>query len=199
MGERKKLQRVLVMNGFIKPGSGNSLMGNRSGRFILLPFQIAYQPPCMHLYNVFVMGQNMALSHMLAYPYRYANSYRNELHVKGHENKKYGGEGHDYKKIRVAEATNVYYFKKKHIAIVAILSGLAFVLLASFIPPLGYLSISLSIKALTPLGLAQVSLSGAAVLIVNFITGAVATTAVAIGLWATSWTLSKISSVSNFC
>lgn len=170
------------------------LLGNTTGRLILLPFQIAisllYAPlQCVR------HATKYGISHMLAYPYRYANSYRNELHVKGKENKKYGGEGHDYKKIRVAEAANVYYFKKKHIAIVAILAGLAFVLLASFIPPLGYISITLSIKALTPLGLTQVSLSGAAVLIVNLITGAVATTAAAIGLWATSWLLSKTSTV----
>lgn len=168
------------------------ILGNTAGRIILLPFQVTmsllYAPlQCVR------HATKYGISHVLAYPYRYANSYRNKLLVKGKENKEYRGEKENYKKIHVAKADNVYYFKKKHIALLAVLSGLAFVLLASFIPPLGYISISLSVNALTPLGLFQISTSGAAVLIINFLTGALTTTTAAIGLWTASWLLFKTS------
>jgi hypothetical protein len=191
-GSRKTIESSFLYEYSYKAGLLFLLVGNTAGRIILLPFQIVFSLLYAPLQCV-RHATKYGTPHMLAYPYRYANSYRNKLHVKGKENQEYKGEPENYNKIRVAEAANVYYFKKKHIAIVALLFGLAFVVLASFIPPLGYISISLSIKALTPLGLAQISMSGAAVLIVNFITGAVATTAAAVGLWASSWLLSKFS------
>ncbi len=191
-GGRERVGTTLSYEYSYKAVIGIIILGNTAGRIILLPFQVAmsllYAPlQCVR------HATKYGISHVLAYPYRYANSYRNKILVKGKKNREYRGEKEYYNKIHVAHSDNVYYFKKKHIALLALLSGLSFVLLASFIPPLGYISVSLTLKALTPLGLFQVSAAGATVLIINFITGALATTSAALVLWTTSWLLFKTS------
>lgn len=163
---------------------------NTIARLILAPIQVIASILYAPLQSV-RHATKYGMAYVLAYPQQFANSYRGQL-VDG-DNNEYRGDGKNYDKIHVKKYENVYYFRKAHIAVLAIIVGLALVLLASFIPPLGFLSISLSVKLLTPLGLAQFSLTGAAVLIINFITGVAATVAVAVALRLASWIMNKLS------
>ncbi|MDQ2995163.1 MAG: hypothetical protein M3R00_09545, partial [Pseudomonadota bacterium] len=165
-----------------KFGVALSIIGNTVARVLYLPLQITmsllYAPlQCVR------HATKYGTLHVLAYPYKYANNYRGELTQNGR----------NYDKIHVLKYDNVYYFRKKHIAIVAVIVGLTLVGLSSFLPPLGYISINLTLKALTPLGLAQYTVAGTAVLIVNFLTGVVGTSAVAIAATASAWCLAKVS------
>ena len=180
----------LIVEWLCKTGILFAMLANTIGRLILAPLQligtILYAP--LHCVR---HATKYGTEYVLKYPFEFKNSYRGQIVQEN--NNEYQGDGQHYDKIHVKKYDNVYYFRKAHIAVLAIIVGLILVLLASIIPPLGFLSISLSVKLLTPLGLAQFSLSGMAVLIINFFTGVIATALVAIAMPVSSWILSKLS------